>query len=249
MKRLLSGLIFSAIVVASGVYEAQARPQYATKESKPCSYCHVDARGGGPRNFRGGFYGANDLSFDNFDEAREAALARVELNSMGDSSVSKVGYITNVSGPASKQITARSNRSPVLVVFLNTAASDNAKAALKILGKVADALGRNVAVVGVVKADTEAALKLTTDLGNQIRILPDTDGAAAAKYQATQGLDMVLVPKFDANDPQQPILYSGFSKTNLDAAILKLSDLGYKAEGLDTSKVPATAVHGEKIGG
>ena len=49
---------------------AQARPEYAAKEGKACSYCHVNPAGGGPRNPRGVYYGMHDHSFAGYDEAK-----------------------------------------------------------------------------------------------------------------------------------------------------------------------------------
>jgi len=49
---------------------AQARPEYAAKEGKPCSYCHVNPAGGGARNPRGVYYAMHDHSFTGYDEAK-----------------------------------------------------------------------------------------------------------------------------------------------------------------------------------
>ncbi|HZT40572.1 MAG TPA: hypothetical protein VFA07_00200 [Chthonomonadaceae bacterium] len=49
---------------------AEAKPEYAAKEGKPCSYCHVNPAGGGPRNARGIYYAMHDHSFAGYDEAR-----------------------------------------------------------------------------------------------------------------------------------------------------------------------------------
>ena len=245
MKRLALGVVLAAFVISTGLYEAQARPQYAQKEGKQCGFCHTNPGGGGNRNFRGGFYGANSLSFTNFDEVREAAIAHVEANSNGDASISKAGYIANVSGPATQQIQLRANRSPLLVVFLENKVTDDQKAAVKMLNSIAGSLGRNVAVVGVIKGDTEAALKLTTDLGNKIRILPDPDGAAIEKFKATQGLDLVVVDKTGETSK----LYSGYSKANLDLAIAHIKEQGVEFDGVDTIDAPSKVLHGGKLGG
>ena len=42
---------------------AQAFPKFAQKEKKPCSYCHVNPRGGGKRTEAGIWYGAHHNSF------------------------------------------------------------------------------------------------------------------------------------------------------------------------------------------
>jgi hypothetical protein len=42
---------------------AKALPAYASKEGKPCGYCHVNAAGGGPRTDKGKEYQANGHKF------------------------------------------------------------------------------------------------------------------------------------------------------------------------------------------
>ncbi len=249
MNRLVTGISLVSLIAVTGLFEAQARPQYAQKEQKPCGFCHTNPGGGGSRNFRGGFYGANGLSFAYFNEDREAHIARVEPNSSAEDSVSKVGYVSTVTAPADKAIIGRSNVSPVLVVFLNPTADDTTKDAVKLLAKSADAFGRKVAVVGVVKGDVDTALKLTADLGNVMRVLADPDGVAIAKYKAEQGMDMVVVPKFDANDMPPLKSFQGFSKDNLNSALDTLSAQGISFERPDTSSAPAKPVRGAKLSG
>jgi hypothetical protein len=59
---LVAGIIAAAALVAVP-QKAQALPQYAAKEGKPCGYCHVNPAGGGPRNARGNAYAANGHKF------------------------------------------------------------------------------------------------------------------------------------------------------------------------------------------
>jgi hypothetical protein len=59
---LVAGVITAAALVAAP-QQAQAKPQYAAKEGKPCGYCHVNPAGGGPRNARGKRYQANGHKF------------------------------------------------------------------------------------------------------------------------------------------------------------------------------------------
>ena len=40
-----------------------ARPEFARREGKACAYCHINPRGGGPRNERGLEYARNDFRF------------------------------------------------------------------------------------------------------------------------------------------------------------------------------------------
>lgn len=59
---LVAGIITAAALVADP-QQAQAKPEYAAKEGKPCGYCHVNPAGGGPRNARGKQYQANGHKF------------------------------------------------------------------------------------------------------------------------------------------------------------------------------------------
>lgn len=59
---LVAGIITAAALIAAP-QQAQAMPQYAAKEGKPCGYCHVNPAGGGPRNARGKQYQANGHKF------------------------------------------------------------------------------------------------------------------------------------------------------------------------------------------
>jgi tetratricopeptide (TPR) repeat protein len=58
---------------------AQAFPAFTDKEGKPCGYCHINAKGSGPRNYRGTFYKEHNNSFAKFDDAAEAKKAGVEV--------------------------------------------------------------------------------------------------------------------------------------------------------------------------
>src|SRR5579862_2943518 len=104
MNKLTVVCFLSGIVVVTGIFTAEARPEYAQKEGKPCAYCHLNPGGGGTRGFRGQFYGANGLSFEKFDENREAAIAGVEPNGTDAATRPKVNYVGIVSGPADRQI-------------------------------------------------------------------------------------------------------------------------------------------------
>lgn len=248
MNKFLIVSFLAGVVLVAGIFTAEARPEYAQKEDKPCSYCHLSAGGGGARGFRGQFYGANGLSFEKFDEAREASIAGVTASAEAAASAPKVNYVGNISGPADRQIQSVAIRGgkgfPVLVVFLDSDSSD-AKAAVKTLHKIAEAYGRKVPVVGVMEGDEAKALQLTKDLGSQIRVLPDKEGAAMKKFGATQGLDLVVVaPKGESNK-----LYSGFSKANLEAAIAQIGTFEVAAPTVDIASAPADAVHGGKLGG
>ncbi len=54
------------VLAALGDNTAHAFPAYAKKEGKPCSYCHVNASGGGKRNAAGLWYKAHNLSLVGF---------------------------------------------------------------------------------------------------------------------------------------------------------------------------------------
>lgn len=62
----------------------QAFPAYTEKEGVKCGYCHVNAGGGGKRNYRGKFYKKNMLTFANFDDKAEAAAAGEPIGAEAD---------------------------------------------------------------------------------------------------------------------------------------------------------------------
>jgi hypothetical protein len=56
-------LLGAAVLLAAGERPAAARPEFARREAKACGYCHINPRGGGPRNQRGLEYARNDFKF------------------------------------------------------------------------------------------------------------------------------------------------------------------------------------------
>lgn len=246
MNKLFFVSFVAGVVLVTGIFNAEARPEYAQKENKACGYCHLNAAGGGNRGFRGAFYGANNLSFDKFNEEREASIAGVAPNADASETRPKVGYAANVTGPqgADRQIQALALRRPVLVAFFS-GSTDSDKAAAKTLKKLALAYGAKAFVVGVSNGNFDQALKLTSDLGSQIRVFADTDGAAAKKFGATQGLDLVTVSKMGDSFK----LISGFSKGNLESAIAQIGTYGTEAPDVDIADAPTSVVHGGKLGG
>ena len=84
MKKL--GLVMGIVVplmIGPLVMTAGAKPPYSEKEKKLCVYCHLTATGGAI-GFRGVYYGAKKHSFKGFNEKRQAKLAGVKANSMGN---------------------------------------------------------------------------------------------------------------------------------------------------------------------
>jgi hypothetical protein len=63
----LAALGAAMFVVGAGIVvapqHAKALPAYASKEGKPCGYCHVNAAGGGARTDKGKEYQANGHKF------------------------------------------------------------------------------------------------------------------------------------------------------------------------------------------
>jgi hypothetical protein len=59
----------AAVALAAGLSlavppkSADAKPEYAKKEGKDCAYCHVNPKGGGPRNAKGDEYAKNNHKF------------------------------------------------------------------------------------------------------------------------------------------------------------------------------------------
>ena len=53
----------AGLALAVPAKPAEARPEYAKKEGKECAYCHVNPKGGGPRNAKGDEYFKNGKKF------------------------------------------------------------------------------------------------------------------------------------------------------------------------------------------
>jgi hypothetical protein len=246
MSKPLTALFVAGTICIAGIFVAHARPEYAQKEKKNCSYCHLNSGGGGNRNFRGVFYGANNLTFEKFVEANEASIAGVEPGSESAAAKPKVGYAGNVTGPrpAANQIQALALRTPVLVAFF-TGSTAEEKSAAKVLKKIAAAYGSKVFVVGVSRGDFTQALNLSAELGSQLRVFADTDGGAAKKFGAVAGLDLVVISKRG----EEFKLIGGFSKSNLETAIAQVGTFGVPAPEVDLADAPAEVIHGAKIGG
>ena len=60
MRRIIPVLGCAVLVI--GASSANARPEYAAKEKKDCSFCHINPAGGGERNSRGKYYAKNNHS-------------------------------------------------------------------------------------------------------------------------------------------------------------------------------------------
>lgn len=84
MGALVARAMTAAFVVAlvglalDGRQEANAFPPFSKKENKPCSFCHVNPKGGGPRTEAGNYYKAHNLSFAGYpglNAAKPAAPA------------------------------------------------------------------------------------------------------------------------------------------------------------------------------
>lgn len=82
MRVLVLSLLALLVLPAPG----WSLPEYAARENKACSHCHVDPGGGGPRNARGQYFEGHDHSFEGFDEASgstgEGAAAQGPLQSL-----------------------------------------------------------------------------------------------------------------------------------------------------------------------
>jgi hypothetical protein len=59
---VVTGLFIAALLVVAPRY-AEAKPEYAAKEGKPCGFCHKNPAGGGDRNAKGKQYEENGHTF------------------------------------------------------------------------------------------------------------------------------------------------------------------------------------------
>lgn len=240
MNRLAVTTYTAIFVTTVGSLVAEARPAYARDEQKPCGYCHVKSAGGGERGFRGMFYGANGLSFNQFDEKREALIAGLSPASDGKNTIPAVSYNGNIAGPGLQQTRVAALRGPVIVLFLEKA-DDATKASVKSIAGLAKAFGMNATVLGIAKTDD--ALKLTQELGNLIRVYPDPKGETAKELKVTHALDVAVVAKLGT--PLKS--FEGFSRGNLEAAIKVVMDQGVGLSTFDLLTVAEKPVRGAKL--
>jgi hypothetical protein len=85
VRLLLPVLPLLLALLVAAPREAAARPEFARREGKACGYCHINPRGGGPRNRNGLRYARNEFSFpprtsgltDFKDEKERAAMVRI----------------------------------------------------------------------------------------------------------------------------------------------------------------------------
>lgn len=95
---------FAALTALSGT-SAQAKPEFAMKEGKACTYCHVAPP---ERNFRGMYYGAHNHSFKDFDNEYEAKAAGVKPDAEGPDAKPTVAGYPKVSVPPALDFTLKS---------------------------------------------------------------------------------------------------------------------------------------------
>jgi hypothetical protein len=72
MLNILKSAIPAAVLIAglgSSVIPSQAKPEYAKKEGKGCTYCHV-AAGKKDLNDGGKYYAAHDHSLEGYTPAK-----------------------------------------------------------------------------------------------------------------------------------------------------------------------------------
>ncbi len=80
----VAAVCVAAVALVGKPQSAQAFPAYSKKEEVKCGYCHLNAAGGGTRNYRGKYYKRNSLSFASFDDVAEAKTAGVEVAPLAD---------------------------------------------------------------------------------------------------------------------------------------------------------------------
>lgn len=92
-----------ALLTIAAANPALARPVYAMKEGKRCSHCHINARGGGPRNPRGEYYAAHNHSFQGFDEAKVMTLLKPSWTDTVPSTTLRIG-VGDVTGDGARRL-------------------------------------------------------------------------------------------------------------------------------------------------
>ena len=77
MRKIFIWAILCVMAIALAVAIASAYPSYATATGKPCGYCHIDPKGGGPLTAAGQYY---------LDNGRLGPLAPTSLTATAASS-------------------------------------------------------------------------------------------------------------------------------------------------------------------
>lgn len=74
-------LVYALLVVLDREPTVDARPEFARRETLACGYCHIQPRGGGPRNSNGLRYARNEFKFpaekgnlNSFGNAKQRAV-------------------------------------------------------------------------------------------------------------------------------------------------------------------------------
>ncbi|MEM8884196.1 MAG: hypothetical protein AAGD14_09020 [Planctomycetota bacterium] len=63
MRAAALGLLVYGLLLAGATDTAEARPEFARRETLACGYCHIQPRGGGPRNANGIRYARHEFKF------------------------------------------------------------------------------------------------------------------------------------------------------------------------------------------
>jgi outer membrane biosynthesis protein TonB len=70
--------VFASALVGLSAFStakpAEAFPKFATKEKKPCGFCHVNPAGKGPRNVAGIWYDKHNFSFEGYTPEKAEEL-------------------------------------------------------------------------------------------------------------------------------------------------------------------------------
>jgi hypothetical protein len=73
----MAGVFASALIgltAFSSAKPAAAFPKFATKEKKPCGFCHINPAGKGPRNVAGIWYDKHNFSFEGYTPEKAEEL-------------------------------------------------------------------------------------------------------------------------------------------------------------------------------
>ncbi|MBI3946251.1 MAG: hypothetical protein HY321_10060 [Armatimonadetes bacterium] len=70
--RLVIGLAAAVALLLGVALEGTALPQYAAKEGKPCSYCHVKPEGGKDLNEAGKYYKSHGHSLKGYKPGKQS---------------------------------------------------------------------------------------------------------------------------------------------------------------------------------
>jgi hypothetical protein len=111
----------AGMAVTAAAPGVEARPEYAKKEGKDCSFCHVNPKGGGPRTPKGDEYAKNGHKFPPQGYGQDSAFT-TEANGKAFELVKKAMELEHWLDALTriKELKSKEKKGPAAQLLLNT---------------------------------------------------------------------------------------------------------------------------------